>query len=156
MNILILVILVLIIVTIKFYPQGPLVSCLKNRDEVHRVFLRHRRSENNFSVYHEELSGKWSIAYDYFFSQMWSLFKNILLQRYTFLRLLEFLMKTLGPHSWPKGEWSVDSGYKIDFNPGHSCFSIWNAPCSSIRHALSCLFSFLVSSFHFACPYLRA
>ena len=99
MNILILVILVLIIVTIKFYPQGPLVSCLKNRDEVHRVFLRHRRSENNFSVYHEELSGKWSIAYDYFFSQMWSLFKNILLQRYTFLRLLEFLMKTLGPHS---------------------------------------------------------
>ena len=30
-----------------------------------------------------------------FFPQMWSLFKNILLQRYTFLLLLEFLMKTL-------------------------------------------------------------
>ena len=39
-------------------------------------------------------------SFDYFFTQMWSLFQNILLQRYTFLWLLEFFMKTLNRHMY--------------------------------------------------------
>ena len=57
-----------------------------------RVFIGYRRSENPFTTQNSPANGHclWL-----FFPQMWSLFKNILLQRYTFLLLLEFLMKTL-------------------------------------------------------------
>ena len=87
-----------------------------------------------------------------FFSQMWSLFINILLQRYTFLQLLGFLMKTLGPRSWPKREWSPGSGYKIDFKPWTlllfylKCTLLKQSTCNFLPIFFSCLlFSFCLS-----------
>ena len=53
-----------------------------------------------FSVYYAEFSCKRSVAlWLFFFIQTWSLFQNILLQRYTFFLLLEFLMKKLNCYS---------------------------------------------------------
>ena len=70
-----------------------------------RVFIRHRRSENSpFATKNFLANGQINSLW-LFFTQMWSLFKNILLQRYTFLLLLEFLMKTLDVTvSW---SWSI-------------------------------------------------
>ena len=48
-----------------------------------------------FSVYYTEISSQCQVAYDYFFIQTWSVFQSILLECYTLLLLLEFLMKTL-------------------------------------------------------------
>ena len=57
-----------------------------------RVFIGHRTSENPFITQNSPANGHLPMT---IFSSDVSLFKNILLQRYTFLLLPEFLMKTL-------------------------------------------------------------
>ena len=57
-----------------------------------RVLIGHRRSENPFTTQNSPANGHLPMT---IFSSDVSLFKNILLQRYTFLLLPEFLMKTL-------------------------------------------------------------
>ena len=60
---------------------------------IYRVFIRHRRSKNSpFTTQNSPAKGH---SLWLFFTQMWILFENILLECYTFLLILEFAMKTL-------------------------------------------------------------